>query len=79
LYDLQEGYLSANTLEWLQEHLASSAATINVSLVQTDKSASFRISMPVVQPPTFKEQSARAALEAWSSLLAWWSNQKKIT
>jgi hypothetical protein len=66
----------AGELERLKEQYTSSAGTIHAHLVETGKSASFRISLPLIHPPVFEEQSARAALEAWSSLLTWWSKQR---
>ena len=47
---------------------------LGAKAVPTYTSASFRIRVPLVQPPEFDEVKVREALEAWSKLLNWWKS-----
>lgn len=44
----------------------------NITVVRTNKSASFRIYVPLISPPHFEEDKVREALTAAQDLITWW-------
>lgn len=46
-----------------------------IEVVQTEKSASFRVNVPTIEPPMYEEEKVRVALKAASSLKEWWDSK----
>ena len=56
----------------LQKKYASVMAGTGIELVETGKSASFRIEVPTIEPPRFDVEKVRLALAAANKLEGWW-------
>lgn len=65
----------AEELESLRATYLSALDSAGITVEKTGKSASLRISVPCIHPPTFDEDSVRQALGAARKLNNWWNEQ----
>jgi hypothetical protein len=67
-------------VEQLAEQYAEALSGTSIELVRTEKSASFRLHVPKIEPPAFDEAAVRVALTAARTLKTWWQrivNEKR--
>lgn len=66
----------ASEIDALEREHARELAALGATVAKTGNSAAFRIIVPPIVPPIFKEESTRAALRAAESLLLWWRSKQ---
>lgn len=61
-----------NDIEILKKQYTQALEGTGISIIQTGKSASFRLEVPPVSPIDFNDENIRIALHSASKLLNWW-------
>ncbi|MEI2772494.1 MAG: hypothetical protein ABTR54_01835 [Candidatus Competibacter sp.] len=62
-------------VEQLRREYASDLRNTGITVVKTGKSASFRLEVPMIEPPKYEENKVREALKAAMILKNFWSKQ----
>lgn len=62
----------------IKDQFRSELENSNISVVKTGKSASFRLEVPLIEPPEYEEQKVRQALRAATQLQEWWGSTIKL-
>ncbi|MCH8261659.1 MAG: PD-(D/E)XK nuclease family protein [Proteobacteria bacterium] len=62
-------------VDTLKKEYGKSLEGTGICVVKTNKSASFRLEVPQIDPPKFEEEKMRKALSTAQLLKNWWDNQ----
>ena len=62
--------------ELLEERYSSAMKTEGIKIKETGKSASFRLNVPLIEPPAFDEYKVRDAFHAAEKLKMWWESTR---